>query len=139
MRSLRFVFPLFAVVALIYWSRLAFQDASGPSVFDIPKTLQEEKLTILVQLHSVPGGAEVWSISKSGSEDDRLYLQPARPGQTVPAEYYRLKDSGYVLKLYGSFYKGKGIPQQYLGIQPKPERYSVFRYESLDVVKSEDY
>lgn len=138
MRFLRFIFPLFAVVAIVFWSRTAFQDMSGPSVFDVPKTLLEDKLNIMVRLHSEPGGAEVWSISKSGSEDDRLYLQPARPSQTVPLEYYRLKDSGYVLKLYGSFYKGKGIPQQYLTIQPKPERYAVFRYESLDVVKESD-
>lgn len=135
MRSLRFIFPLFAVVALIFWSRQAFQSNSEPSVFDIPKKLQEEKLTIMVRLHSEPAGTEVWSTSKSGSEDDRLYLQPARPSQTIPQEYYRLKDSGYVIKLYGAFYKGKGIPQQYLHIRPKPERYAVFRYESLDVVK----
>lgn len=113
------------------------QSTSQPTVFDVPKTLQEEKLSILVRLHSEPGGAEVWSTSKSGSEDDRLYLQPARPSQTIPREYYKLKDSGYVLKLYGAFYKGKGIPQQYLNIQPKPERYAVFRYESLDIVKEE--
>ncbi len=137
MRSLRFVFPLFAVVALVFWSRQAFQSTNAPSVFDIPKKLEEEKLTIVVRLHSEPGGAEVWSTSKSGSEDDRLYLQPARPSQTIPLEYYQLKDSGYVLKLYGSFYKGKGIPEAYFSIQPKPERYSVFRYESLDVVKDE--
>ena len=135
MRSLRFVFPLFAVVALVYWSRQAFQSTSEPSVFDIPKKLLDEKLTIIVRLPSEAAAAEVWSTSRSGGEDDRLYLQPARPSQTIPKEYYRLKDSGYVLKLYGSFYKGKGIPQAYLNIQPKPERYAVFRYESLDVVK----
>ena len=137
MRSLRFVFPLFAVVALVFWSRQAFQSTSEPSVFDIPKKLEDEKLTIQVRLHSESGGAEVWSTSKSGSGDDRLYLLPARPSQTIPLEYYRLKDSGYVLKLYGSFYKGKGIPQTYFNIQPRPERYSVFRYESLDIVKEE--
>ena len=137
MRSLRFAFPLFAVVALVYWSRMAFQDVSKPSVFDVPKTLQDEKLNIIVRLQSDAGGAEVWSTSKSGGEDDRLYLQPARASQTIPKEYYRLKDSGYILKLYGAFYKGKGIPQQYFNIQPKPERYPVFHYESLDVVKDE--
>lgn len=135
MRSLRFIFPLFAVVAIIFWSRQAFQGTTQPSFFDLPKKLSAEKLTVQVRLWSTPGGAEVWSLSKSGSEDDRLYLQPARSSQTIPQEYYRLKDSGYVLKLYGSFYKGKAIPQEYFSIQPKPERYPVFRYESLDVMK----
>lgn len=130
---------LLMVVGLVYWMKVGLNDAGKPTLFDIPKKLQEEKLTILVRLHSEPAGAEVWSTSKSGSEDDRLYLQPARPSQTIPQEYYRLKDSGYVLKLYGAFYKGKGIPQQYLQIQPKPERYAVFRYESLDVVKEGDF
>jgi hypothetical protein len=137
MRSLRFIFPLFAVVALFYWMRTAVQTSSGPSFFDIPKKLSEEKLTIEVRLHSTPDGAEVWSLSKSGSEDDRLYLQPASPSQTIPKDYYQLQDSGYVLKLYGSFYKGKGIPQEYFNIRPAPKRYPVFRYESLDVVKSD--
>ncbi len=135
MRSLRIIFPIFAIVSLAFWLQRGYKAVSEPSFFDIPKKLSEEKLTLQVRLWGVPGGAEVWSLSKSGSTDDRLYLQSARPSQTIPQEYYRLKDSGYVLKLYGSFYKGKGIPQEYFSIKPKPERYSVFRYESLDVVK----
>jgi hypothetical protein len=135
MRSFRFVFPIFMIVALVYWLRVGYQTSSRPSFFDIPKTLSPEKLTIQVRLHSTPGGAEVWSLSKSGSADDRLYLQPSTPAQTIPQAYYRLKDSGYILQLFGAFYKGKGIPQAYFNIQPVPERYPVFRYESLDIVK----
>ena len=137
MRSLRFVFPIFAVVAMVYWLRIGLQTNSQPSFFDIPKKLSDEKLTVQVRLWGTPGGAEVWSLSKSGSENDRLYLQPAKPTQTIPREYYKMKDSGYILKVYGSFYKGKGIPQEYFKIQPKPERYPVFRFESLDVIKED--
>lgn len=93
-------------------------------------------MNLKVWFHSKPGGAEVFSTSKSGSEDDRLYLEPATQYLTIPPEFFtKLKDSGYTLKLYGAFFKGKGIPARYLNIQPKPERYSVFKYESLDVVK----
>lgn len=138
MRSLRLVFLIFIVVAVIFWSRQAFDDYSKPSIFDVPKTLSKEKISIQVRLHSRPGGAEVWSLSKSGSTDDRLYLQSASPALVIPKDYYTLKDSGYVLKLFGSFYKGKGIPMQYMNIQPKPERYPVFRYESLDLIPGED-
>ena len=49
MRSLRFIFPIFAVVAIIFWSRQAFQSTSEPTLFDIPKKLQDEKLTITAQ------------------------------------------------------------------------------------------
>ncbi|MES2773419.1 MAG: hypothetical protein V4722_04510 [Bacteroidota bacterium] len=124
------------IVMLVVLGMRMLNSKREASIYDVPKKLQENKMNLVVWFHSKPGGAEVFSTSKSGSEDDRLYLQPKSEYLSIPPEYFtRLKDSGYVLKLYGSFFKGKGIPARYLNIQPKPERYPVFMYESMDVVK----
>ena len=124
------------ITMLIVLSMRMMKSKDEASVFDTPKKLQENKMSLKVWLHSKPNGTEVFSTSKSGSEDDRLYLEPATQYLSIPPEFFTtLKDSGYILKLYGAFYTGKGIPERYLSVQPKPEKYSVFKYESMDVVK----
>ncbi len=124
------------IIMLVTFSIRMIKSKDEASVYDIPKKLEATKMNLKVWFHSKPGGAEVFSISKSASEDDRLYLEPATEFMSIPPDFFtKLKDSGYILKLYGSYYKGKGIPARYLGIQPKPERYPVFKYESLDVIK----
>lgn len=124
------------IVMLLVFSIRMLNSKNEASIYDVPKKLESTKMNLKVWFHSKPGGAEVFSISKSGSEDDRVYLQPSTDFLSIPPEFFtKLKDSGYTLKLYGSYYKGKGIPGRYLNIKPKPERYPVFRYESLDVVK----
>ncbi len=124
------------ITMLIVFSTRMLQSKNEASVYDIPKKLEATKMNLKVWFHSKPGGAEVFSISKSASEDDRLYLEPATQFLSIPPEFFtKLKDSGYILKLYGAYFKGKGIPAKYLSIQPKPERYPVFKYESMDVVK----
>lgn len=106
-----------------------------PSIFDIPKTLQENKLNITVWFQGNANGADIWSVSKSGGEEDRLYLEAENPGEIVPPTFFALKDSGYAIKAHGAFYKGKGIPKKYLSIKPKPEKYLVFRYDSIWLFK----
>lgn len=124
------------ITMLVVLSMRMLKSKNEASVYDIPKKLEATKMNLKVWFHSKPEGAEVFSISKSASEDDRLYLEPATQFLSIPAEFFsKLKDSGYILKLYGAYYKGKGIPARYLSIQPKPERYPVFKYESLDVIK----
>jgi len=131
----RFGIILMITMILLYSMRM-MQSTSEPSVFDIPKKLLPEKVNLQVWLYGRPDGAEVFSTTKSGGEDDRLYLEPATEYLNISPTYFeRLKDSGYTLKISGSFYKGKGIPPRFLYIQPKPEKYSVFRYETLEIVK----
>ena len=124
------------ITMLIVFSMRMLKSKDEASVYDVPKKLQQNKMNLKVWFHSRPDGAAVFSTSKSGSEDDRLYLEPATEYLSISPEFFtKLKDSGYTLKLYGAFYKGRGIPKIYLSILPKPERYAVFKYESLDVVK----
>ncbi len=106
-----------------------------PSLFDVPKTLEKDKLNITAFYYGNTNGAEVFSIVKDGGEDDRFYLEPANRNLRVPANFRQLKDSGYVLKLFGAYFKGKGIPERYLNIRPKPAKYPVFYYENLEMVK----
>ncbi len=135
MRLPRTLAIVFIVIALLAISRNFMSRGDGPSIFDVPKTLEKEKSSITVFYYGNTNGAEIFSIVKDGGADDRLYLEPANKNLTIPASFLKLKDSGYVLKLYGSYYKGKAIPERFLNIQPKPEKYPVFRYESLEMVK----
>lgn len=135
MRLPRTLAVVFIVIALFAISRNFMSINNEPSVFDLPKTLEVEKLTITAFYYGNTNGAEIFSVVKNGGEDDRLYLQPANKYLSVPANFKQLKDSGYVLKLYGSYYKGKAIPEIFLNIQPKPEKYPVFHYERLEMVK----
>ena len=124
------------ITMLVVLSMRMLKSKDEASVYDIPKKLDATKMNLKVWFHSKTDGVEVFSISKSASEDDRLYLEPATQFMSIPTDFFtKLKDSGYILKLYGAYYKGKGIPSRYLSIQPKPERYPVFKYESLDVIK----
>ncbi|MEO7310370.1 MAG: hypothetical protein ABIX01_08240 [Chitinophagaceae bacterium] len=126
------------IVMLVVFSMQLLKSKDEASIYDIPKKLEDTKMKLRVWFHSKPSGAEVFSISKSGSEDDRLYLEPAKASLAIPPGFFTmLKDSGYTLQLYGQFYKGKGIPARFLDIQPKPERYPVFRYENLDLLKEQ--
>ena len=122
---------------MLLWSMRLFKSKDEPSVFDIPKTLQANKLTLkLWYSGKQANGAEMYSTTEVGGEDDRMYLEPATQYLNINREILtKLKDSGYTLKLYGSFFKGKGIPERYLAPAPKPDKLPVFKYESMDIVK----
>jgi hypothetical protein len=113
MRLPRTLAIVFMIVVLLTLSRNFMSTNDEPSVFDLPKTLNEEKLTITAYYYGNTNGAEIFSIVKNGGEDDRLYLEPANKNLTIPANFKQLKDSGYVLKLYGSYFKGKAIPERF--------------------------
>lgn len=124
------------ITMLVIFSMRMLKSKDEPSIFDVPKKLQTNKMSLKVWLYSTFNGVEVFCTSKGGNEDDRLYLEPATQYLSIPPEFYsKLKDSGYILTLYGAFYKGKGIPQRFLMAQPKPNKYAVFRYENLEVTK----
>lgn len=135
MRLPRIFIIVFMIVAIFAISRNFMSRSDEPTLFDLPKALNEEKITITAFYYGNTNGAEIFSIVKNGGEDDRLYLEPANKNLTIPTSFKQLKDSGYVLKLYGSYYKGKAIPERFFNIRPKPEKYPVFRYESLEMVK----
>lgn len=130
----RWLFISLILVFIAYWTQsLLLSDEA--SVFDLPKKLEEERTTLIVYRVAGYGPVELFSISKTAAEDDRLYLLPASPDLGIPPRYYALHDSGYQLQVFGRFYHGKGIPAAYLQQQPKPPRLRVFRYDSVALVK----
>ena len=136
MNIVRLIIMMLIIGSIFLMSRNWIKSKDEPSIFDVPKKLQDNKMSLKVYPFARTGGAEVYSTSHSGGEDDRLYLEPATAYLAVtPENFTRMRDSGYALKLYGAFYVGKGIPARFLGMQPRPDKYSVFRYESMDVVK----
>ena len=126
---------IFIIICVIGIGKSMMSSKDEATMFDLPKTLNEEKLTITAHYYGNTNGAQIFTIVKNGGEEDRLYLEPANSALTIPANFMQLKDSGYVLKLYGAYFKGKGIPERFFNIQPKPEKYAVFRFESLEMVK----
>lgn len=135
MRLPRTLGTIVIIVSIFAISRNLMSRSDEPSVFDLPKTLEAEKINITAFYYGNTSGAEIFSVVKNGGEDDRLYLEPANKNLMVPPSFKQLKDSGYVLKLYGAYYKGKAIPERFFNIRPKPEKYPVFRYENLEMVK----
>jgi hypothetical protein len=73
-------------------------------------------------------------MGKGGNKEDWLYLTPASVNSGFPADFKSKSDSGYVLQVHGKFYKGKGIPAEYLNTKPKPERLRVFRFDHAEMV-----
>jgi hypothetical protein len=136
MRLPRWLFIPFILVALLYWTQDLWKGNSEPSVFDLPKTLEEEKYSLEVYPISNVNDVAVWTTGKGGNEEDYLYVIPS-PAATAmfPHDYAQKRDSGYVLKVYGNFYKGKGIPAEYLYTKPKPERLRVFQFDKAEMVR----
>jgi hypothetical protein len=82
--------------------------------------------------------ADRYKDSANLKEEDYLFIEPATKDLDVPASYWALADSGYVLRLHGEFYKGKAIPYNYIQkTDNKPVLASVFYYTSCEVVKPE--
>ncbi|MES2645640.1 MAG: hypothetical protein V4717_02105 [Bacteroidota bacterium] len=138
MRLPRWLFILVSVVGILYWSQSLWKGNSEPSVFDLPKTLEKETYSITVYPVSNVNGVPVFTTGKGGLEEDYLYLTPATGSVDFPADYSNKKDSGYVLKVSGKFFKGKGIPEEYLYTSPKPERLRVFQFTKAELVPSQN-
>jgi hypothetical protein len=138
MRLPRWLFILVSVVGILYWSQSLWKGNTEPSVFDLPKTLEKETYTITVYPVSNVNGVPVFTTSKGRLEEDYLYLTPASDSIDFPADYTAKKDSGYVLKVFGKFYQGKGIPGEYLYTTPKPERLRVFQFEKVELVAEQN-
>ena len=102
---------------------------------DMPKKLEPERYALEIKPVSSTQGVEVYTMSVAGNKDDYLYLERAGLDDAIPPTYYVLKDSGYVLKVFGSFYYGKAIPVDYAAIKPKPDRLRLFRYDSVALIR----
>ncbi|MCU0334928.1 MAG: hypothetical protein MUF62_07725 [Chitinophagaceae bacterium] len=130
----RWIFIPLILVFIAYWTQeLLISDEA--SVFDLPKTLEEERSTLIVYPVAGSSQMELFSISKTAAEQDRLYLLPASIDVSIPVRYYALQDSGYQLQVFGRYYKGSGIPAAYLQQKPKPPRLRVFQYDSVALIK----
>lgn len=75
---------------------------------------------------------------KDLNQEEFYFIQPLSADMGVPASYWALADSGYVLRLRGSFSDEKDLPANYQNItDPKPEKARIFYYNSFEVVKPE--
>jgi len=122
------------LVFVLYWTQDMWQGNSEPSVFDLPKTLEEDKYSLEIYLVSSVNNVQVFTTGKGGDEKDYLYITPASDTAEFPDNFMELKDSGYNIKVTGKFFKGKGIPAEFLYSKPKPERLRVFQFEKLEMV-----
>ena len=134
MRIPRWLIIPVCIVGILYWSQVIWKGSSEPSVFDLPKTLESESYTITVYPVSNVNKVPVFTTGRGGLEEDYLYLTPLSNATDFPVDYNTKKDSGYVLRVHGKFYKGKGIPAEYLYAKPKPERLRVFQFDTAELI-----
>lgn len=138
MRIPRWLLVPSLIIMTLYWTQDYWQKSSEPSLFDLPKTLEEKAYTIEVYPVSNINNIPVFTTGKGANEDDYLYLTPQSENVQFPEDYSSKKDSGYVLQVHGKFYMGKGIPAAYLHSKPKPERLRVFRFDHAELVAEKE-
>ena len=105
------------------------------TIYDIPKTLDNEALTLNIYPESYKDSVAVFTSYKGGNDNDYLYLIPDNEALETPDFIMSLADSVLSdgLEVKGYFYKGTGIPEMYLHVVPRVGRYRVFRYHSIDI------
>ncbi len=126
------------IIMSLYWTQDYWQKSSEPTLFDIPKTLEEKEFTLEVYPVSNVNNVMIFSTGISGNEEDYLYLTPASEIVEFPIDYAEKKDSGYILRVHGKFYSGTGIPVEYLYTKPKPVRYRVFRFDHAKMIAAKE-
>lgn len=125
------------IIICLYWTQDYWQGSQEPSVFDLPKKLEDREFTLTVYPVSNVNGVPVFTATK-GDEDNYMYLVPATSSTDFPADFAEKKDSGYTLQVHGKFFMGKGIPAEYLQTKPKPERLRVFQFDHAELVASKE-
>ena len=82
-----------------------------------------------------------WSDSGNGAgarKDDYIWLEAANPGLGLPASFPAYAEGGYRLRVEGSFYQDRAIPNDYVAHgDQKPEKARVFRYITSALIKPE--
>lgn len=134
MRIPRWLIIPFILVGILYWSQDLWESNSKPTLFDLPKTLEDDVLSLEVYPVSNVNNVAVFTTGRGGNEDDRLYLTPASDTVSLPENFHALRDSGYIMKVHGRFFQGHGIPAEYFNVTPKPERLRVFQFDSIEMI-----
>ena len=139
----KYLFIVFTVVCLAGLVKQWIEHNKSVDNYDFPKERPGQKETIEVRRVNRNCDCAQWvrvfpkKDSVVVTSQDYFYIESA-DGNGPPPAYVALADSGYVLKLEGSFYKGEGIPSNYVQTTDhKPERARVFNYTSSQVVKPE--
>ena len=140
----RFLFVAFTIVCLIGLIKQWRDHNKTIDDYDAPKILSGIKETIRLRHIQRDCDCADWLLagllkdSTKIKEEDYLFIEPATPDLGVPASYWALADSGYILRLEGEFYKGKAVPYNYVQkTNYKPALAKVFYYTSCEVVKPE--
>lgn len=104
------------------------------TIYDIPKKLDNELLTIKVFPQAKSDSVFVFTTYKGGNEDDFLYLIPENSIIETPSQIMSLPDSvlNNGFNVTGHFFMGTGIPEAYIMNVPKVKRLRVFLYKSID-------
>jgi|GEM_PF-1849352 len=138
----RFLFIAFSIVCLIGLVHQWITHNKTIDDYDAPKILSGKKE--MISLRHIQRSCEcadwipanLYKDSVNLREEDYLFIEAATEDLDVPASYWALADSGYVLRLHGEFYKGKAIPYNYIQrTDHKPALAKVFYYTSREVVK----
>lgn len=138
----RYLFIIFSIICLVGLIYQWVDHNKSIDNYDLPKQLSGKPETI--DLRHIDRNCDCadwveavhYNDSIKIKEDDYLFIEPASAHMEVPASYWVLADSGYVLRLHGEFYKGKAIPYNYAQkTDHKPEKARVFYYTSSEVVK----
>jgi hypothetical protein len=139
----KYLFILFVIVCLAGVVKQWIEHNKTIDNYDLPKELSGQKETIDVRRVERNCDCAEWIrvFSKKDSvamdKQEYFYIE-STDGNDPPPTYTALADSGYILRLEGSFYLGKGVPAHYIQ-QPdqKPERARIFNYTSSQIVKPE--
>jgi hypothetical protein len=141
-RWLFIAFILISIIGLIYQLR---EHVSSSGAYDLPKQLSSKIDTlnlVHVQRHcSCPEWVEISRLQRAGGPqpDDFIYLEAANQDLELAPTYPALTEGGYWLRLQGSFYEGKSIPEDFARHnEKKPDAARVFRYISSDLIKPQN-
>ncbi len=136
-----YLFIIFSVVCILGMIFQLRQHYKKVDDFDMPKQLSGKKEVIDLKHIDRDCDCPEWSPGGPGENGDStqyIYIEGAYSNMEVPATYWALADSGYLLRLHGEFYNGKAIPYDYTQKKDqKPEKARVFYYTQFEVVKQE--
>jgi hypothetical protein len=141
-RWLFIAFILVSIIGMIYQWRERNRNSGA---YNLPKKLSTKIDTLnLVHLQrhcDCPEWVEISRLKQAGGPkpDDFIYLVAADQDLELAITSPAYTEDGYLLRLQGSFYEGKSIPEDLVGhTEQKPEAARVFRYISSDLIKPQN-
>jgi len=140
----RFLFLIVGIVFILGMVREWRNHYRTADEYDAPRRLSGKTQTIDIRHRETGCDCPDWELTSQHADTparfgkEFLYIEPGHAGMDVPAAYWALADSGYVLQLTGQFYKGEAIPYDYTQkTDQKPQKARVFYYTASAVVKPE--